>query len=137
MSSTSIPVSDQRPAVVTGPTIADAQLLVQIMAAGVAAGADRGIELLQARSEPPTLAQLRDEHPRTGEEYRQVMALLGQCEMIGTFVKQGVLNGALVDDLIWVAGGWRITEQICRDLRAEAGEPRLYENFEWLASRSS
>ncbi|SRR6266567_3769063 len=128
---------DKGPALVTSPTIADAQLAVQIMAAGSAAGADQGFEMLFARTKPPTLAQLRNEHPRSGEEYRQVMAFLAQCETIATFVKQGVLNEGLVEDLFWVAGAWKVTAQICRDLREEASEPRLYENFEWLVGRAS
>jgi hypothetical protein len=126
---------DAAPTVVTTATIADAQLAVQIMAAGTAAGSDRGFELLYSYPSPPSLDQLRAEHPRLGEEYRQVMAFLGECEMIGTFVKQGLLNEALIQDLFWVAGGWTASAEICRGLREEAGEPRLYENFEWLALR--
>ena len=121
--------------IVPGATIADAQLLVQIMAAATAAGADRGSGILFAHPTPPTLAQLREEHSRLSEEYGQVMAFMTECETVGTFVKQGVLNEALVQDLMWVTGAWKISEPICRGLREEAGEPRLYENFEWLASR--
>ena len=129
--------TDKSPTVVTGPTIADAQLVVQILAAGTAAGANRGFETLFARSKPPTLAELREEHPRSSKTYRQVMAFLSQCETIATFVKQGILNEGLVNDLFWVAGAWNAAGQICRDLRKEAGEPRLYENFEWLVGRAT
>lgn len=128
---------DKGPAVVTSPTIADAQLAVQIMAAGTAAGADQGFGMLFARSKPPTLAKLRKKHPQSSEEYRQVMAFLAQYETIATFVKQGILNETLVNDLFWAAGAWNVAAQICRDIREEAAEPRLYENFEWLATRAS
>ena len=128
--------TDTGPTLSTGATIADAQLIVQILANGSAEGANRGFEILRASSSPLTLAQLRDTHPRLGDEYRQVMAFLEECETIATFVKQGILNEALVQDLFWVAGGWAASAEICRGLRDEAGEPRLYENFEWLASRS-
>ena len=126
---------DKGPALVNNPTIADAQLLVQIMAAGTAAGTDHGFEMLFASSKPPTLAELRKEHQRSSEEYRQIMAFLSQYETIATFVKQGILSEGLVDDLFWVAGAWKVSAQICRDLREEAAEPRLFENFEWLVSR--
>jgi hypothetical protein len=128
---------DTAPTVVTGATIADAQLLVQIMTAGTAAGSDRGFEILYSYPSPPTLDQLRAEHPRLGEDYRQVMAFLSECETIGTFAKQGLINEPLIHDLFWVAGGWAACAEVCRGLRDEAGEPRLYENFEWLASRAS
>ena len=65
------------------------------------------------------------------------MAFLAECETIATFVKQGLLDEPLVHDLFWAAGAWTASTEICRGLREEAGEPRLYENFEWLAARAS
>ena len=128
--------SDAAPTVVTGASIADAQLLVQIMTAANAAGSDRGFEILSTYPTPPSLEQLRAEHPRLGEDYRQVMAFFSMCETIATFAKQGLLNEPLIHDLFWVAGAWAASVEVCRGLREEAGEPRLYENFEWLAGRT-
>jgi hypothetical protein len=65
------------------------------------------------------------------------MAFLAQYETIATFVKQGILNEGLVNDLFWVAGAWNVAAKICRDIRKETAEPRLYENFEWLVTRAS
>jgi hypothetical protein len=127
--------ADAGPTIVPSATIADAQLLVQIMAAGSAAGADRGFQVLSAYPTPPTLSQLREDHARMSEGYREVMAFLGQSETIGTFVKQRVLDEPLVHDLFWVAGAWKVAALVCQGLRDEASEPRLYENFEWLAAR--
>lgn len=116
-------------------TTADAQLLVQILAGSAASGADRGHQLLARYASPPSLEELLEEHPQSSEEYRSLTALLHQMEMLGTFVKHGVLNEELVLDLVWVQGVWSGCAGICTDLRARAGEPRLYENFEWLAGR--
>jgi hypothetical protein len=129
--------TDTAPTIMVGATVADAQLVVQIMASGTVAGADRGFQILMSAPSPLTLDQLREAHPRLGDEYRQVMAFLGQAETIATFVKQGLLNEALINDLFWVAGGWRISAGVCQGLREESGEPRLYENFEWLARRAA
>ena len=128
--------TDSSPSLAYSATVADAQLLVQLMAAGTAAGADRGSGILFANETPPTLGQLRETYPRLSEGYGQVMAFLDQCETIGTFVKQGLLDEPLVQDLFWVAGAWKVSAQICLGMREEAGEPGLYENFEWLASRT-
>src|SRR5450631_3829165 len=128
--------TDSPPSLAHGATTADAQLLVQLMAAGTAAGADRGSQILFAYETPPTLGQLRETYPRLSEDYRQIMAFLSQCETIGTFVKQGLLDEPLVHDLFWVAGAWKASGQICLGIREEGGEPRLLENFEWLASRT-
>jgi hypothetical protein len=128
--------TDTAPTLKTGATIADAQLVVQILASGTAAGADRGLDILLSAPSPLTLDQLREAHPRLGDEYRQVMAFLGQAETIATLVKQGLLDEALVQELLWVAGGWSASAGVCQGLREEHGEPRLYENFEWLARRA-
>jgi hypothetical protein len=128
--------TDAAPTLKSGATIADAQLVVQILANASASGADRGFELLMSAPSPLTLDQLREAHQRLGKEHRQVMAFLGECEIIATFVKQGLLDEALVHDLVWVAGAWRVSAGVCQGLREESGEPRLYENFEWLARRA-
>jgi Domain of unknown function (DUF4760) len=129
--------TDGPPTVTSGATVAEAQLVVQILANGTASGAARGFELLRSADSPMTLEQLRDAHPRLGDDYRQVMAFLEECETIATFVKHGLLNEAFINDLFWVAGGWAACAEVCRGMREESGEPRLYENFEWLASRAT
>ena len=57
----------------TPPTVADAQLIVQMQTADALSGADRGHALLRSFETPPTLGQLRkkfapgsDEYPATG-----------------------------------------------------------------------
>lgn len=115
------------------PTATDAQLLLQLIQTGAATGADEGWSLLQAFDSPPTMSQLRRRHPQGTVEYRQVGAFLESCETLGTFVKHGLIHRGLTHDLFWVAGAWRICEKLCRALRKEAGEPRLFENFEALA----
>lgn len=128
--------TDEIQIVSTPPTAADAQIILQLLQLNAASGANAGWDLLQAYETPPTLAQFRKKYPRGTTEQQQVSAFIGSCEAIGTFVKQGVLNEALVQDLFWVAGAWKRAEKICKGLRKEAGEPRLYENFEALASRA-
>jgi hypothetical protein len=122
--------------IVGGPTIADAQLLVAMQHVDAINGAHDGWRLLQSFDTPPTLAQMRKRYAAGSEENGRIMAFLGSCEMLGTFVKQGLLNAGLVHDLFWVAGAWRISEKVCKGMRKESGEPRLYENFELLASRA-
>jgi len=99
-------------------------------------GADDGWRLLHAFDAPPTLGQLRKRHAADSREYQCVMRFIGSCETTGTFVKQGLLHAGLVDDLYWIAGTWQYAEKVCKGLRKEMGEPRIFENFELLASRS-
>jgi len=120
----------------TPPTLADAQLIVQLQTADAITGADRGHRVLQRFEQPPTLGQLRKKCPPDSDEYRYVMRFLGSCETMATFVKNGLLNEDLVNDLYAVRMAWQISEKVCKGLRRESGEPRMYENFELIASRA-
>ena len=131
------PVDDLR-IVTTPPSATDAQLILQLAQVNAVTGADDGWHLLHTGFEtPPTRSQLIRKHPVESLEYRQIQAFLRSCETLGTFVRQGILNEALVHDLFWVAGAWRMSEKLCKAMRKEAGEPKLMENFEWLATRAT
>jgi hypothetical protein len=119
------------------PSIAEAQLIVAMATNDSVSGADRGYAVLRAFETPPTLGQLRKKHPVGSEPYRHALGFLASSEMTATFVKQGLLSEDLVNDLYWVAGAWQVTEKVCKGLRRETGAPRLYENFELLASRAT
>jgi len=119
------------------PTYEDAQLLVQLQIMGSMTGAFRGFDLLEAFDKPPTLAQALKRHPRGSEEQGQISAFLALCETVGTFVRQGILNEALVNDLFAVEYAWALCEKIAKGLRKQAGDARMYENTEWLAKRAT
>jgi hypothetical protein len=122
--------------IVGGATATDAQLIVAMQHNDAISGAHEGWQLLRSFDAPPTLAQLRKRYPPDSQEYRCISAFLGSCETTGTFVKQGLLHEGLVHDLYWIAGPWRQSEKICKGLRKESGEARMFENFELLASRA-
>jgi hypothetical protein len=118
---------------IVGPTAADAQLVVAMQHVDAISGAHEGWHLLHAFENPPTLGQLRKRHPIGSHEYQCVGAFLSSCETTATFVKNGLLHEGLVHDLYWIDGAWRQAEKVCRGMRKEAGEPRIFENFERLA----
>ena len=122
--------------VTTGPTQADAQLIATLLATPHSVHAFAGGDLLMSRAQPLTYAQFETEHPPGSEHRRDINALMGFHETLGTFVKRGLLDRDLVDDLYWVEGAWKGCELIIEGLRARHGEPRLYENFEALAKRA-
>jgi hypothetical protein len=63
-----------------------------------------------------------------------VRKLLAYCESIGTLTKHGLLNRQLVEDWLWIDGLWARLGPSALKLREQYGEPRLYENFEALAT---
>jgi hypothetical protein len=129
--------ADEIQIVRTPPTVEDAQLILQQQIVMAMTGANQGYELLWAFETPPTLAQLRKRHPSGSAAYNQVMAFVMACETTATFVRQGILNEALVNDLYDIANGYRRIEKIIKGSRREMGEPRIGENAEWLAKRAT
>jgi hypothetical protein len=55
-------------------------------------------------------------------------------ETVGALVKLGVLNRELLLEVFWVDGIWPKVGPSALRARESAGDPRLYENFEALAS---
>ena len=58
-------------------------------------------------------------------------------ETVGTLVKNGLFDRELALDWLWVGGVWRQVAPAIERVRADQGEPRLYENFEALAQAQS
>jgi len=129
--------TDELRVVTTPPTTIDAQLILQLMQVSAATGADEGWQLLNTFETPPTRSQLERKYPRDSEAYRRITAFLAHNETMATFVRQGILSETLVNDVFWVKGGLAKAEKICKAARKETGEPRIMENFEWLASRAT
>ncbi|MGO9458353.1 MAG: hypothetical protein ACLP62_15115 [Acidimicrobiales bacterium] len=65
-----------------------------------------------------------------------VRKMLGFGETIGTLVKHDLLDRELVLDLWWIDGMWARVGPPAKAQRDKMGEPRLYENFEALATGS-
>jgi hypothetical protein len=131
------PTDDPLRIVTTPPSTADAALILQFMQVQATTGANDGWHLLHAFEAPPTRSQLLRKHPRDSLEFRQIQAFLASCETLATFVRQGIVNEALVNDVFWIAGAWGMSEKLCKAMRKETGEPRIMENFEWLARRAN
>ena len=108
-------------------TYDDANLLVQLLRWGADIDLPDAVGELMSESFDAEAVDAGDAAVRT---------VLSFCETIGTFVKQGVLDRALVEDLFWLDGMWRRVAPAAIKQREALGEPRLYENFEKLVSGS-
>lgn len=114
-------------------TQADAQLIVSLLNGPLGLRASDGMSLLFTYDDPPSYDQFVADHPVGSKGYQDVNAVLGMNETIGTFVKQGLLDRALIHDLLWIEGAWKKCEPLALHFREQAGEPKIYENFEALA----
>ena len=106
-------------------TYDDANLVVQLVRWGTEMGLDDAVHTLFADGFDP--AQSSVDEPA-------VRKMLSFGEVIGTLVKQGVLDRGLVADLWWATGLWARVGPAAEGERERLGEPRLYENFEALAA---
>jgi hypothetical protein len=115
----------------------DALLITQLLNGPLGILAIDGMAVLQSYDRGPTHERLVEDHPVGSDGYRAVQALLTMSETIATFVKQGLLDKALVYDLFWVRGAWDRCQAIALHERERDGEPLIYANFEALAEGQS
>ena len=99
----------------------DASLVMQLLQWGTDSGATEAELAIIEPDFDPEKASATDRH---------VFVLLTLGETIGTFVKHGVLDRELVDDLWATELVWARVGPAALRQRAEWGVPELWENFE-------
>jgi len=109
------------------PTREDATLIIQIAQWMAMSGFNEQMPKLWSEGFDPQTADPQSE---------PVRAALTTFETIGTLVKHGLLSEELVRDWLWVRGIWDRVGPAALQMRSNTGEPRLYENFEALATGS-
>jgi len=109
------------------PTREDATLMIQIAQWMAASGMNEQMPKLWAEDFDPETADPQSEPVRVA---------LGTFETIGTLVKHNLFSDELVRDWLWIEGIWARVGPAALRMRESTGEPRLYENFEALASGS-
>ena len=106
-------------------TYDDAQLIMQILRWSTELGLPDAVrEVLADDFDPDKVST--DDH--------SAGKVLGFGEVVGTFVKQGLLDRDLVFDMWWMEGLWARVGPVALRQRQHLGEPRIMENFEKLAS---
>jgi hypothetical protein len=102
----------------------DAALVVQIMQLAEQMNVGAAVRAVMAEDFDPQEVSATD--PEVGP-------LLSVGEVLGAFVKHGVLDRDLVLDIWPIRWGWDKLEPVVRRERERGGESALFENFEWLA----
>jgi hypothetical protein len=103
----------------------DATLMLQIAQWSATMGLEEAMQTVMAPDFNPDDADPQD---------KLVNRLLVFGETVGTLTKNGLLDTALVRDWLWVEGMWARVAPAVEKIRSHTGEPRLYENFEALAT---
>jgi hypothetical protein len=106
----------------------DAELVVQLLRWGTEMGFDDALRKLFSPDFDPETAPM--DNP-------DVAKVLSFGETVGTLVKHELLDAELVWDLLWIEGIWSKVRRHAVAAREEENEPRLYENFEALVTKSA
>jgi hypothetical protein len=109
------------------PTRDDAHLMIQVAQWGTALGVQDALPRLFADDFDPETADAMSDEP--------VRTMLQFGESIATLTKRDLLSVELVEDWLWIEGMWSRVGPAALRAREKFGEPRLYENFEALATR--
>lgn len=104
----------------------DAKMIVELAKWGT----DMGLEDALAKLFQPDF-----DARATADDNPSVRTVLWFFETVGTLVKRGALDGGFVRDVWWIEGMWPLVQPHVMVARQESGEPRLYENFEALATK--
>lgn len=106
-------------------TYDDANLVMQIVRWSTELGLPEALVGVLSNEFDPAAASTAD---------LSVQKILNFGEVVGTLVKQDVLDRGLVMDMWWMEGLWSRVGPAARRQRQQLGEPRLWENFEKLAT---
>jgi hypothetical protein len=111
-----------------GATYEDAAVVLQLVRWGTEMGLDEAAHAVFSDGFDPESASI---------DHSDVRKLLHFGETVGTLVKHEILDRALVEDLWWIDGSWERVGPAARRERERLGQPRLYENFDALASATA
>ena len=117
------------------PTRDDAHLMTKHMGVSAQLGLAEANSFIWSDAFVGDHGEFKKRFPPGSKEFTYVTTVAGWFETIGTLVKHGLFSEELVHDWLAVELVWKRLEGVLRGMRDDAGEPRLYENFEALAAR--
>ena len=115
------------------PTYKDATLMLQIAQWESMLGVPEAMNWLWSDEYISDYAEFVKKYPRGSDGYLKASKVCNVFETIGTLFKNGLFNKELLFDWMAVGMVWNRIKGFAIGIRKEAGEPRLYENFEMMA----
>jgi hypothetical protein len=112
----------------------DAHLLVQLARLGAEMGLGDAAGFIWSDDFVPDYEAFREKYPFGSEGARHVGTIAGFYETVATLVKNDLIDRELIHDWLGSNLVWSRLEKILLGQRDESGEPRLWENFEALAT---
>jgi hypothetical protein len=85
----------------------------------------------------PDRAEFVKKHPFGSDGNLKAAKICGCYETVGALWKHGLINKDLLFDWLAVSAVWDRIKGYALGVRQEAGNPRLYENFEAMAQANA
>ena len=118
----------------TKPTHQDANLMLQLYQVWAEMELSEAVGWIWSDEFIPDHAELVSKYPPGSEGYGKASKLCHWFETLGTLYKHGLFNEELLFDWLAVGLVWERLKGFPLGLREDAGDPRLYENFEAMAN---
>jgi hypothetical protein len=119
------------------PTHEDAMIMLQLAQWGASIDLLHALNWMWSDEFITNSAEFRSRYPAGSEGAAKIHTIGNYFETIGTLWKQGLFNEDLVFDWLAVDLVWNRVKDFFIEGRKQAGEPRLWENFEALANAES
>ena len=119
------------------PTYQDATLVIQLSQLVATSGTQEAVNWLWSDEFIPDYTEFATKYPPGSEGFLKANKVLGYFETLGTLYKHGLLNEDLLFDWVAVSMVWGKIKGYALGTRREAGEPRLYENFEAMVKANA
>lgn len=115
------------------PTHQDAIIMLRLYQLSAIAGLGEAINWMWSDNFITDYAEFIKKYPPGSEGNEKATRICGYYETIGTLYKNGLFNEELLFDWLAVYLVWDRIKDFAIGLREEAGEPRIFENFEAMA----
>jgi hypothetical protein len=121
----------------TKPTHEDADVLLRLAQLAVLQNMQEAGDFVWRNDFPTDFAQFREKFPKGERSQGEglLVRYLKWFETAGTLCRNGLFSADLLFDWLALTVAWDRVKGIALGLREEMGDPRMWENFEYMAER--
>jgi len=122
---------------VAEPTRDDADIMLRVAQLGALQNTGEAVAFVWSDDFPTDYTDFRAKFPKgkRSQEESLLNRWLGWFETVGTLYRNGLFSEDLLFDWLAVDWAWDRVKGVALGLRGEMGEPRMWENFEYMAER--
>jgi hypothetical protein len=121
------------------PDTSDAQVMIALYEAQAAHNLGEVVGYIWSNDFPTDFKEFRQTFPQgsNSTEERNVHRALGHFETIGTLYRNNLINEDLLFDWLAIDHLFARVKGFVLGVRKEIGQPRMFENFEYMARRNA